>query len=223
MMCDFHGAYKPTGLQRTYPNVINFEGVNGLEQMKWEVSTKQVEYDVTIPFIRMVAGPMDYTQGAMRNATKENYRPVNSEAMSPGTRCHQLAMYVVLESPFNMLCDSPSNYLAEPECTKVIADMPVTWDRTIALDGKIGDYVATAREKDGKWYVGALTDWDAREITLDFSFLPEGSYTMTVFKDGINADRAARDYKKETVTVRSGDKVAVRMAPGGGWLATISK
>lgn len=223
MMCDFHGAYKPTGLQRTYPNVINFEGVHGLENMKWEESTKQIEYDVTIPFIRMIAGPMDYTQGAMRNATKDNYRSVNTEAMSAGTRCHQLAMYVVLESPFNMLCDSPSNYMAEPECTKVIADMPVTWDKSLVLDGKIADYVVTAREKDGTWYVGALTDWDARDLVIDFSFLPEGSYTMTVFKDGINADRAARDYKKETVTVKSGDKLPIHMAPGGGWLATISK
>ena len=223
MMCDFHGAYKPTGLQHTYPNVINFEGVHGLEQMKWEKADKQVVYDVTIPFIRMMAGPMDYTQGAMRNATRGNYRPINTEAMSLGTRCRQLAEYVVFESPFNMLCDSPSNYIAEPECTSLIASVPVTWDETVVLDGKIGEYVATARVKDGTWYVGALTDWNARDMVLDFSFLPEGSYTMTVFKDGINADRAAKDYKKETVTVKSGDKVSVHMAPGGGWLAKISK
>ena len=223
MMCDFHGAFKPTGLQRTYPNVINFEGVHGLEQMKWEESDKQVVYDVTIPFIRMIAGPMDYTQGAMRNATRDNYRPINTEAMSLGTRCRQLAEYVVLESPFNMLCDSPSNYMSEPECTRVIAEMPVTWDKTFVIDGKVGEYIATAREKDGKWYVGALTDWNERDMVLDFSFLPAGTYTMTVFKDGINADRAARDYKVETVTVKSGDKVSVHMAPGGGWLAKISR
>ena len=223
MMCDFHGAYKPTGLQHTYPNVINFEGVHGLEQMKWETEDKQVVYDVTIPYIRMMAGPMDYTQGAMRNATKGNYRAINTEAMSFGTRCRQLAEYVVFESPFNMLCDSPSNYMAEPECTEAIASVPVTWDETVALDGKIGEYIATARAKDGNWYVGAMTDWNARDLDLDFSFLPAGTYTMTVFKDGINADRAAKDYKKETITVKSGDKVSIHMAPGGGWFAKISK
>ena len=142
MMVDFHGAYKPTGLNRTYPNIINYEGVYGLENMKWaDEEVDQVTYDVTIPFIRLVAGPCDYTQGAMRNAAPGNYRPVNSEAMSQGTRCHQLAEYVVFDAPLTMLCDSPSNYLREPECTDFIAGIPTVWDETVALDGRIGEYV----------------------------------------------------------------------------------
>ena len=223
---DFHGAFKPAGLNRSWPNVLNFEGVHGLEQMKWEKPEKavrQVEYDVTLPFIRMFAGPMDYTQGAMRNATIKNYRPVYSEAMSLGTRCRQLAEYVIFDAPFTMLCDSPSNYMAEPECTKFISRVPTVWDRTVPLDGKVGDYVALAREKDGVWYAGALTDESARELTLDLSFLPAGSYSVTVFRDGVNADKVARDYKKETFTVASGAKLTISMAPAGGWVAEFRK
>ena len=223
MFCDFHGAFKPAGLQRTYPNVMNFEGVHGLEQMKWETDDRQIEYDVTIPFIRMVAGPMDYTQGAMRNATKRNYRSVNSEPMSLGTRCHQLAEYVVFEAPFDMLCDSPSNYMKEPECTAFISAVPTTWDETIPLDGKVADYVAIARRKGDNWYVGAMTDWTPRDLEISMDFLPEGTYVMEVFKDGINADRAACDYAKEELTVTNASKVKLHMAPGGGWVAKVAK
>lgn len=223
MMVDFHGTYKPTGLHRTYPNVVNYEGVHGLEQMKWDTpETDQVTYDVTIPFIRMVAGPFDYTQGAMRNATKKNYRPVNTEAMSQGTRCRQLAEFVVFDSPFSMLCDSPSNYMSEPECTRYIAEIPEIWDETKALDGKVGDYVVIARRSGDTWYVGAMTDWDARDLEVDLSFLPEGNYQMEIFKDGVNADRAARDYKR-TVEAFTPGKVNLHMAPGGGWVAIITK
>lgn len=223
LLVDFHGTYKPTGLYRTYPNVINFEGVHGLEQMKWSGrDVDQVVYDVTIPFIRMLAGPMDYTQGAMRNATKRNYNPVSTEAMSQGTRCRQLAEYVVFVSPLNMLCDSPSNYMNEPECTEYIAEIPVVWDETVALDGKVGEYVAIARRSGDTWYVGAMTDWSAREMQLDLSFLPEGKYMMEIYKDGINADRAARDYKKEILPLPDVRKVDVRMAPGGGFAAKIT-
>ena len=223
MFCDFHGAFKPAGLQRTYPNVMNFEGVHGLEQMKWEPDDRQIEYDVTIPFIRMVAGPMDYTQGAMRNSTKKNYRAVNSEPMSLGTRCRQLAEYVVFEAPFDMLCDSPSNYMKEPECTAFISAVPTTWDETIPLDGKIADYVAIARRKGDNWYVGAMTDWTPRDLEISMDFLPEGTYVMEVFKDGINADRAACDYVKEEITVTNSDKVKLHMAPGGGWVAKVAR
>lgn len=222
LLMDFHGAYKPTGLQRTFPNVVNFEGVHGLEQMKWSAaSVDQVTYDVTIPFIRMLAGPMDYTQGAMRNATKKNYRPVNSEPMSQGTRCRQLAEYVVFESPLNMMCDSPSAYMAEQECTDFITKIPTVWDESVALDGKVAEYVAIARRGGEKWYVGAMTDWNPRTLTLDLGFLPDGDYVMTVFRDGANADRAASDYKKETVSLPLSRKVTVNMAPGGGWAAEI--
>ena len=220
LMADFHGAFKPSGLNRTWPNVINFEGVNGLEQLKWaDASNDQVTYDVTIPFIRMVAGPMDYTQGAMRNATRGNYRPVNSEAMSQGTRCHQLAEYVVFESPLNMLCDSPSNYLQEAECTRFIASVPTVWDETVALDGRIGEYAAIARRKGDAWYVGVLNGWTARDMELDLEFLTSGSWTMEAFRDGINADRAARDYKREETPAPADGKIRIHMAPGGGWTA----
>ncbi len=224
MLVDFHGVFKPTGLQRTFPNVLNYEGVNGLEQLKWAPeSYDMVTYDVTIPYIRMMAGPMDYTQGAMRNASRWNYRPVNSEPMSQGTRCRQLATYVIFESPFNMLCDNPSNYMNEKECTAFIAGVPTVWDETVALDGKVSEYIAIARRHGHDWYVGALTNWEPRVMTLDLSFLGEGDYKIELFKDGINADRAARDYKKEVISVPADRKLKINMAPGGGFAARICK
>lgn len=219
---DFHGSYKPTGLHRTYPNVMTYEGVFGLEQVKWTTYTDLPTYDVTAPFIRMLAGPMDYTPGAMNNANSFNWRAIHSNPMSQGTRCHQLAMYVIFESPFSMLADKPTNYMREPESTEFIATTPTVFDETIALDGKIGEYVLMARRKDNKWYVGAMTNWDGRTIELDLSFLPEGNYEAVVFQDGINADREATDFKRELIQVKSGDKIKIEMASGGGWAAQIS-
>lgn len=219
LVLDMHGAYKPTGIQRTYPNVLNNEGVNGLEQAKWSpASLDMVEYDVTIPFIRMIAGPMDYTQGAMRNASKGNYAPINSEPMSQGTRCRQLATYVIFESPLNMLCDSPSNYENEKECLDLIAKIPVIWDETIALDGKIGDYVVIARRNGHDWYIGGLTDWTARDMEIDLSFLGDEYKQLILYRDGVNAHRAGRDYKKETITVPADKKCKIHLAPGGGFV-----
>lgn len=224
MMVDFHGTYKPTGLHRTYPNVVNYEGVHGLEQMKWsDTEVDQVTYDVTVPYIRMMAGPMDYTQGAMRNASRGAYRPVHDEPMSQGTRCRQLAEYVIFDSPLNMLCDSPSNYMKEKECTEFIAAVPEVWDETVGIDGKVGEYIAMARRSGSDWYVGAMTDWNARTMELDLIFLPEGEYELELYRDGINADRAACDYKKEIVSLPADRKLVVRMAPGGGFAAKISK
>lgn len=224
LLVDFHGVFKPTGLQRTYPNVLNYEGVNGLEQLKWSPeSYDMVAYDVTIPYIRMVAGPMDYTQGAMRNAAKGNYHPINSEPMSQGTRCHQLATYVIFESPFNMLCDAPSNYMREKECTEFISRVPTVWDETVALGGKVAESVAMARRHGADWYIGAMTDWTPREMELDLSFLGEGDYILEVFKDGVNADRAACDYKKEMIPVPADRRLKIRMAPGGGYAARVLK
>jgi alpha-glucosidase len=222
LLADFHGAYKPTGLNRTYPNVLNFEGVHGLEQMKWSAdSVDQVSYDVTIPFIRMLAGPMDYTQGAMRNAIKKNYHPVNSDPMSQGTRCRQLAQYVVFESPLNMLCDNPSNYIAEPECTKFISSVPKVWDETIALNGELGKYVSIARKKGSDWYIGSLTNWDPRELVLDLSFLDQGTFKAEIFADGVNADKNATDYKHNTIDIPADRKLKINLAPGGGYTARI--
>ena len=224
MMVDFHGTYKPVGLSRTYPNVINYEGVHGLETMKWsDASVDQVTYDVTVPYIRMMAGPMDYTQGAMRNATRGNYHPVYNEPMSQGTRCRQLSQYVVFDSPLNMLCDSPSNYMREQECLEFIAEIPTVWDETKGLCGEVGKYIAMARRSGDDWYVGAMTDWSSRELVLDLTFLPEGSYQVEIYRDGANAHRIARDYKKEVIDLPSDRKLTVNMAPGGGFAAKIIK
>ena len=224
LLIDLHGTFKPTGLQRTYPNAINFEGVHGLEEMKWaQPGTDQVTYDVTMPFIRMVAGPLDYTQGAMNNANKENFKAIYSEPMSQGTRCRQLAGYVIFDSPLNMLCDAPTNYLKEEECTKFIAAVPTVWDETKTLCGKVGEYLAMARQKDQVWYVGALTNWDARGLELDLSFLGEGEYQAEVFEDGINADRVGKDYKRKIIRIPSDRKLKIHMAPGGGLAMRIWK
>lgn len=224
MLADFHGSYKPAGLHRTYPNVINFEGVHGLETMKWStVSVDQVTYDVTVPYIRMMAGPMDYTQGAMRNATRYNYHPVYNEPMSQGTRCRQLAQYVVFDSPLNMLCDSPSNYMREQECLDFIAGVPTVWDDTRGLCGEVGKYIAMARRSGDEWYVGAMTGWFSCEMVLDLTFLPEGSYEIEIYRDGANAHRTARDYKKEIIELPSDRLLTVVMAPGGGFAAKIVK
>ena len=218
LLLDLHGMYKPAGLNRTYPNAINFEGVNGLEQMKWEENpTAQVEYDVMIPFIRQVAGPMDYTQGAMRNAAKGNYYPCYEEPMSQGTRCRQLALYMVLDSPFNMLCDTPSNYEREKECTDFISAVPTVWDETIVLDGKMGEYIITARRQGNTWYIGGITNWDARDLEVDLSFLGDKTYSGKLFKDGVNAHRIGRDYKSENIQAKKGDKMKFHLAPGGGF------
>ncbi len=224
MLLDFHGTYKPTGINRTYPNVINFEGVHGQEQMKWSDSkVDQVTYDVTAPYIRMLAGPFDYTQGAMRNGSKWNFRPINNEPMSQGTRCRQLAEYVVFESPLNMLCDSPTLYEKEQECTDFIAAIPTVWDNTIALNGEIANYISIARQKNNIWYVGSLTNWDARSIELDLSFLGEGNYVAEIFKDGANAGKIGSDYKKETVNIPANRKLTVALASGGGCAMKIVK
>ena len=224
LMVDFHGAYKPTGLHRTWPNVVNFEGVYGLEQLKWAKMTggEQVIYDLTVPFIRQLAGPMDYTQGAMRNATKKNYHPCYTEPMSQGTRCRQLALYMIFESPLNMLCDTPTAYMREAECTRFIAGIPTVWDESVPLLGKMGELVAIARRRGDAWYVGVITDWTARDRELDLGpVLGPGPWTVEAFCDGINADRAASDYRREVFPLDG--PVKIHLAPGGGWAAAIRR
>ena len=217
MITDFHGAYKPTGLNRTYPNILNYEGIFGLENMKWAPEdVDQLTYDVTIPFVRLAAGPADYTQGAMHNAAPGRYRPIGSEPMSQGTRCHQLAEYVVFDAPLTMLCDSPSNYLREPECTDFIAGIPTVWDETIALDGVIGEYVVMARRSGDRWFIGALNGVQARDLTIDLSFITKEGGQAVVFSDGPNAHRAGRDYKRSVGDLPS--QVTIHLAPGGGWV-----
>ena len=215
LFIDFHGAYKPTGLSRTYPNVLNFEGVYGLEQAKWDNNSDLVLNEVTIPFIRMVAGPLDYTQGAMKNACKNCFAAVYTEPMSQGTRCRQLAEYVIFESPFNMLCDSPSNYLQEDECTKFIASVPTTWDETIVLDGKVGEYLVVARKKGYKWYIGAITNWEERDMEVDITALKSGAKSGKIFRDGPNANRVGKDYVTEQLQIW-GNTIKFHLAKGGG-------
>ena len=221
LVIDYHGMYKPTGLQRTFPNVLNFEGVKGMENVKWTPNDDVPHYDVTIPFIRMMAGPMDYTPGAMRNATKSGFHPDGSMPMSQGTRSHQLAMYTVFEAPLQMLADNPTVYMKEQESTDFIAKIPTTFDETVALDGIVGEFVAIARKKNDVWHMGVLNNWNARDITLDFSFLGKGNFEAEIFKDGINADRDATDYKKEIKEVNASTKMNIHLANGGGWAARI--
>ena len=225
LLLDLHGTHKPAGLNRTWPNVLNFEGVHGLEQMKWSPGTvDQMSYDVTIPFARQVAGPMDYTQGAMHNATRSSYYPCNQQPMSQGTRCHQLALYMVLDAPLNMLCDSPSNYRKEPESTSFIADVPTVWDETVVLAGEMGKYVVTARRKGDTWWIGGITDWTPRDLEVDLAplALASGS-SMEMFVDGVNAHRNAGDYKRISKAVPSDGKLPLHLAPGGGFAVKIVK
>jgi alpha-glucosidase len=222
LLIDFHGMYKPTGIQRTFPNILNFEGVKGLENNKWTPNDDVPTYDCSIPFIRMMAGPMDYTPGAMRNATKSEFKPSNANPVSQGTRCHQLALYTIFEAPLQMMADSPTAYMKEQESTDFIAKIPTTFDETIALDGEVGKFVVMARRKANTWYLGAITNWGSREVTIDFSFLEKGKkYEAEIFSDGINADKAATDYKKEIITVDSTTKLKYHLASGGGLAAII--
>ncbi|KIO53287.1 glycoside hydrolase family 97 protein [Flavobacterium hibernum] len=223
LLLDFHSMYKPTGIQRTFPNILNFEGVKGLENNKWTPNDDVPLYDCSIPFIRMMAGPMDYTPGAMRNATKSEFKPSHSNPESQGTRCHQLALYTIFEAPLQMMADSPTAYIKEQESTDFIAKIPTTFDETVALDGEVGKFVTIARKKANIWYLGAITNWDSREITIDFSFLEKGKkFEAEIFSDGINADKAAVDYKREKIAVDSTTKLKYRLASGGG-LAMIIK
>ena len=222
LLVDFHGAYKPTGLYRTYPNVISNEGVKGLEHDKWSENADPLTA-LTYPFVRMVAGPMDYTPGAMHNAAKGAFRAIFTTPMSQGTRCQQLAMYVNFESPLQMLADNPSNYYKEPECMEFLSQVPAVWDDTKVLDAKVSEYVLTARRSGDKWFVGAMTNWTPRDLTVDFSFLPEGEYKIDIWQDGINADKYGSDYKKISQTVNKNTKLKIHLAPGGGWVAIVSK
>ncbi|WP_372743952.1 glycoside hydrolase family 97 protein [Lutibacter sp.] len=221
LLVDFHGSFKPSGLRRMYPNVVNYEGVKGSENNKWSADASP-KHNVTIPFIRMVAGPMDYTPGAMSNAHLENHLISFERPMSVGTRAHQVAMYVVYEAPLQMMCESPSRYYKEQETVDFIVKIPTTWDETEVLHGAVGDYIAVARRKNSSWFIGAMTD-KSRELDIDLSFLDKGEYIMKVYKDGINANRFAEDYLIEEIEVNRNSKVAAKMVSGGGWTAIISK
>ncbi len=221
LVVDFHGAFKPNGLQRKYPNVLNFEGVYGLEMNKFD-DRVTVDHDVTIPFVRMLAGPMDYTPGAMRNETAKGYSVNYTIPQSQGTRCHQAGMYVVYEAPLQMMCDNASHYMQEPEYTRFLAQIPTTWDETVGLEGEAGEYLVVARKNGDKWYIGGLTNWTARDVEIDLGFLGRGNWEIEYVADGVNADRYASDHIHKKEKVAGGGKLKISMAPGGGYAAILS-
>ena len=215
---------RPTGLNRTYPNIINFESVFGMEEMKWSTIEKDMpQYDVTFPFIRLAAGSVDYTPGAMRNASKKDFKDVYYNPMSQGTRCHQIATYVVFDSPLTMLADNPTAYRKEQECTSFIASLALETDETRILQGEMGKYIVTARRKGNDWQVGALTNWDERDLTLNLNFLLDGTYKAEIFKDGINANKQAQDYKREIKYLTKDSVLNIHLAQGGGFAIKFSK
>lgn len=220
LLVDFHGAFKPTGLSRMYPNIINREGVLGLEYNKFS-DRETPRHDILIAYGRMLAGPMDFTPGAMRNYNKKDFRVIYSRPMSMGTRCHQLAMYVDYYAPLQMLADAPTAYQKDPDVLHYLSEVPTTWDQTIPLAGKVGQYLVIARRKGDTWFIGAMTNWSARDINVNLSFLAKGGYQATLYADGVNSDRIGNDYTMKTIQVSNTANLPVHMAPGGGWVAVI--
>jgi len=221
LLVDFHGSFKPSGLQKKYPNVMTFEGVLGLEHDKDSRDINPV-HDLILPFTRMVAGPMDYTPGAVNNATAEDFYINFVHPISLGTRAHQAALYVVYESPLQMLADSPSNYYKAPEFASFISRIPTIWEDTKAITAKIGEQLVIARKNGKNWYLAGLTDWNARNIEVKLDFLEASKYKMEIFKDGVNADVYASDFKTEEVMVSKDELINITMAKGGGWAAILT-
>ena len=222
MVIDYHGAYRPDGLRRAYPNVLTREALIEFEYNGIKKDWDTPDHHCTLPFIRGVAGPMDYIPGTMNNATKNDFRVNGNKPMGQGTRAHSIAMAVITESPMQMLSDAQPLYYNNRECTEFLLNIPVEWDEIVPIDAKVGDYVALARRNDVVWYVAAITDWDSRKMKIDLDFLEAGKkYTMEFIKDGINANETAVDYKKEVKSVKKGDNVEIDLASGGGWVAKI--
>ncbi len=222
MVLDFHGAYKPAGLRRMYPNVLTREALIEFEYNGW-TNHDTPEHHNLLPYIRLVAGPADYIPYTTNNATMKNFRPVGDRPMGMGTRAHSIAMFVIMASPMQMLPDSPSDYYRERECTRFISNIPVEWDDLRVLDAKTGEYTILARKKGDDWYIGAITNQDARNIEISLDFLDEGEYQMEYIEDGINADTRAIDYNRKTMKVTNKNTQKISLAPAGGWIARISK
>ncbi|HKZ67170.1 MAG TPA: glycoside hydrolase family 97 protein, partial [Chitinophagaceae bacterium] len=222
IMIMYHGAFKPAGFNRTYPNAITREGVLGSEYNIWS-DKPTPEHNLLLPFIRMTSGPMDYEPGILDNATAKTFRPIGDKVMSQGTRCHQGAMFIVYESPIQIFSGNPSQGLLEPAFMELLGSIPTAWDTTIVVDGKVGDYIITARKKGNDWFVGAMTDWTAREFPINLPFLNDGNYEATICEDGVNADRYASDYKLTTRQITRNDSITIRMAPGGGYILRLQK
>ncbi|GAB6122762.1 glycoside hydrolase family 97 protein [Dysgonomonas termitidis] len=221
LLVDFHGAFKPSGLHRKYPNVMTYEGVYGLEHNK---SSNDIspDHDLILPFTRMVAGPMDYTPGATVNATQNDFHMNFTHPMSQGTRAHQGALFIAFESPLQMFADSPSNYYKTPDFTSFIAQIPTVWDETKAIEAEAGKYLTIARRSGNKWYIASLTNWDQRKLSVNLNFIGEGKYKAEILKDGVNANRYGSDFKIETKDVSGGQTLEINMAKGGGWAAILT-
>ncbi len=222
MIVDFHAAYKPTGLERTYPNIVNYEAVQGLEWNKFS-NVDLLTQATILPFTRMLAGPMDYTPGGMYNANKTDYRMSFYRPMTQGTRCNQLAMFTMYYAPFEMLADAPTDYEKEPVILNYLSAMPSTWTETIPLAGIIGDHAVIARRSGTTWHVAGLNNWTAKKISLSFDFLGAGNYTATIFTDGANADRIGNDYKRAVRKITRSTRLDIEMANGGGFAIRLDK
>lgn len=218
LFVDFHGAFKPAGLERRYPNILSYEGVLGMEQG----GRCTPENSIYLPFIRNAVGPMDFTPGSMLSAQPEDNRYTRANAMGSGTRAFQMALFVVFESGLQMLADNPVYYYREKECTDFISSVPVTWDELKVLHAEVGKSVVLARRHGDKWFIGAITANQPTDVTVSLDFLNEGkNYKFTYFQDGINADRQAMDYKKHSSTAKKGDTVLIHMVRNGGWAAVL--
>jgi len=218
LLVNFHGAYKPTGWSRTYPNLITREGVLGNEYSKWS-SRITPEHNCTLPFTRMLAGHMDYTPGGFLNKTMGEFR-CGAPAHVMGTRCHQLAMFVVYYSPLTVACDHPDNYKDQPGI-EFLKEVPTTWDDTRVLAGEVGKYVAIARRKGDRWYIGAMTNSESRKLDLKLDFLEKGKHTLHFFRDAADSDKIATNLDKGEMTIKGAEVLSIKMAPGGGYAAYI--
>ncbi len=221
LVVDFHGAYKPCGLSRKYPNVLTREALIEFEYNGWTNQDDPVHHNI-LPYIRMFAGPMDYIPATVRNSTKYNFRPIDDYPMGQGTRAHAMALFIILNSPMTMLPDSPSDYYREKECTDFLKKIPVEWDDTRLLQGKIARYTILARRSGNEWFVGAITDWNERTIDLETGFLEPGKYRLEAIEDGVNANKRAEDYKKIEMDFQAGEVLKLKLASGGGWVARIT-
>jgi alpha-glucosidase len=220
LMLMFHGSFKPAGFNRTWPHAVTREAVLGSEYNIWS-NRATPPHNVALAYIRMVAGPLDYEPGLLQNATQKTFRPIEGNPMSMGTRCGQLAMFVVYDSPVQFFSGNPSTGLTEPAFMELLGSIPTVWDETRIPDGRVGEYIVSARKRGDAWFIGAMTDWTARTLTVRLDFLDEGTYTLTEATDGPNAARYAADYRHSTRTVRRGDTLSLPLAPGGGYVGRL--
>lgn len=220
MIVDFHGAYKPCGISRKFPNVLTREALIEFEYNGWTQYDSPLHHNL-LPYIRMFTGAMDYIPATMKNSTKDNFRPLGDYPMGQGTRAHAMALYIVLSSPLTMLPDSPSDYNREKDCTDFLMKLPVVWDETVLLKGKIAEYTVMARRSGKEWYIGAITNWDKRQLDIETGFLAPGKYRLEAIEDGKNANARAEDYRKTEITFQAGDFLKLSLTSGGGWVAHI--